>query len=284
MIESGRTRIYTPQSRLRHPGTLVSEMFRDVCDSHELARRLAARDIAAQYRQTALGVFWVFLLPVANTLVWLFLRSGGVVDVGETPVPYVVYVFSGTILWTILSDAVNAPLAQATNARAMLVKVNFPREALILSGVYQTLFNALIRIAVLVPAVLALGVEAGWSLALLPVAILSLVIAGTAIGLLLTPPGLLYTDVGKSLPLLMQFMMYLSPVVFPMPGGGIAARIFELNPLTPLIVTARDWLVGMPAMHVAHFAAVTLAMLLMLLMVGLLYRLAMPILIERMGS
>ena len=52
---------------------------------------------------------------------------------------------------------------------------------------------------------------------LLPLALLSLILVGTAVGLLLTPVGVLYSHIGKGLPLLMQFMMYLTPVVFAMP-------------------------------------------------------------------
>jgi lipopolysaccharide transport system permease protein len=277
-------RVYTPESRLRHPALLLRELIADLIAGRELAWRLAVRDISAQYRQTALGILWAFILPLATALVWLFLNRTGVVRIGETALPYAAYVFSGTILWAILTDAVNAPLKQAAAARSMLVKINFPREALIVSGILQTLFNGGIRITVLLAALLFLGISPAWSLLLFPFAVLSLVLCGTAIGLLLTPVGLLYTDVGKGLPLVMQFLMYLSPAVFPMPQSGIARTVFEWNPMSPLILTARDWLTGMPAEYLLPFLLVNCLFLVLLLVVGTAYRLAMPILIERMGS
>lgn len=278
------TRIYTPDSGLRDPVGLLREMFEDLLRSRELAWRLAVRDICAQYRQAALGILWAFVLPVTNSLVWLFLHHTGTVRMAETMLPYGAYVFAGTILWAILTDAVAAPLQQATAAKSMLVKVNFPREALVLSGIYQTLFNTGIRIAVLLAALVTMGVYPDWGLLLFPFAVLALIVAGTAVGLLVTPIGLLYRDVGKGLPLLMQFLMYLSPVVFPMPPGGIAARVFEGNPMTPLIGAGRDWLTGGTTANVSTFILVNLAFLLLLLAVGIVYRLAMPILIERLGS
>lgn len=277
-------RVYTPESRLRHPARLLVDLMRDVLSGRELAWRLAVRDVSAQYRQTALGFLWAFILPVSSTLVWVFLNRAGVVEVSETTLPYAAWVFSGTILWAILTDAVNAPLQQVTSARSMLTKINFPREALILSGILQALFNGGIRIAVLLVALLVMGIHPGWNLLLFPFAVLSLILAGTAAGLLVTPLGMLYSDVGRSLPLLMQFLMYLSPVVFPIPQAGVAATVFEWNPATPLILTARDWLTGVPAEHVPAFLAVNGALLLLLLGTALLYRLAMPILIERMGA
>ncbi|WP_242523411.1 ABC transporter permease [Thiocystis minor] len=276
--------VYTPESSLASPAKLLRDMFRDLLASRELAWRLAVRDISAQYRQAFLGILWAFILPLANTLVWVFLSGSGIVSVGKTALPYPVYVFTGTMLWAIFMDALNAPLQQTSAAKAMLAKLNFPREALIVSGIYQTLFNAGIKIALLLVVLPFMGVDLGWNLLLFPIGLLSLILVGTAVGLLLTPVGLLYTDIGKGLPLLMQFLMYLTPVVFPMPKDGWAATLFAINPLSPLILTARDWLTGFPPAFLGAFVVVNLLALVLLLMVWVVYRLAMPILIERMSA
>ena len=276
--------VYTPDSSLRHPGRLIGEMFRDLWVGRELAWRLAVRDISAQYRQTALGLLWAFILPLANTATWLFLNASGIIRMGETVLPYSVHIFTGTMLWAIFMEAANAPLQQTAAAKPMLAKINFPREALIVSGVYQTLFNAGIKIALLLPAIMLLGVFPDGRLALFPLAVLALILAGTALGLLLTPVGMLYTDIGKSFPLVMQFLMYLTPVAFAMPTTGWAATLFQLNPLTPLILTARDWLTGMPPECLGYFVGVNLATLALLFVMWIVFRAAMPILIERMSA
>jgi lipopolysaccharide transport system permease protein len=276
--------VYTPEPSLARPTKMARDMLRDLALSRGLAWRLAVRDISAQYRQAFLGIIWAFILPIANTLTWLFLSGSGIVAISETPISYPVYVFSGTMLWAILMDAINAPLQQTTAAKAMLAKLNFPRESLLLSGIYQTLFNGGIKVAVLLVVLPFMGVELGWSLLLVPIGLVSLVLIGTAIGLLLTPVGLLYSDVGKGLPLLLQFMMYLSPVVFAMPQDGVAAVLFALNPLSPIILTARDWLTGLPPDHLMGFIVVNFLALLLLGLVWVVFRLAMPILIERMSA
>ena len=263
---------------------MLKDMFRDLLAGRELAWRLAVRDISAQYRQAFLGILWAFILPLANTIIWVFLSGTGIVSVQETALPYPVYVFSGSMLWAILMDAVNAPLQQTTAAKAMLAKLNFPRESLVVSGIYQTLFNAGIKIILLLVVLPFLGIIPGWHLLLFPLGLLSLVLVGTAIGLLLTPVGVLYSDIGKGLPLLMQFLMYLTPVVFPMPETGIAATIYSINPLTPIILTARDWLTGLPSECLPGFIIINSLALMLLAIVWIVFRLAMPILIERMSS
>lgn len=278
------TRVYTPVSLITHPVLMIRDMWLDMFAGRGLAWRLAVRDIKAQYRQAFLGILWALILPLANTVAWVFLNSTGIVSVGKTTLPYPVYVFTGTMLWSIFMDALNAPLVQTTAAQSMLAKINFPREALIVSGILQTLFNGGIKISLLLVALIIFGVYPDWHLVLFPLAVLSLILAGTTLGLLVTPVGLLYTDIGKGTSLVMQFLMFVTPVVFPMPTSGWAVKIFEYNPLTPLILTTRHWLTGFPTGYLGQFLIINLLLFMLLLVVCVIYRLTMPILIERMGS
>jgi lipopolysaccharide transport system permease protein len=259
-------------------------MTQDLWAGRELAWRLAVRDINAQYRQSALGILWALINPLMTTAVWLFLSSSRLVQVAETGLPYPVFVFTGTLLWSILIDALNAPLGQVNGNKPLLAKINFPREALILSGIYQTLFNAAIKIGILLLLLPFLGVHAGWGALLIPAGVLALVLTGTALGLAITPVGVLYGDIGRGIPLITQFLMYLSPVVFPLAATGWTATLMRLNPLTPLILNARAWFTGQPAQLLGQWLLTVGGSALLLLLVWLLYRLAMPILIERMSA
>lgn len=277
--------VYLPDSTLRNPGRLLQGMFHDLLASRELAWRLAVRDISAQYRQTVLGLLWALILPMANTGVWLFLSGSGIISVSDTGlVPYPIYIFAGTMLWSIFMDATNAPLQQTVAAKPILAKINFPREALIVSGIYQTLFNAGIKVAILIPAIFLLGVHPHWSLLWFPIGVFSLILTGTVLGLLITPVGVLYGDIGKSFPLVMQFLMYLTPVVFAIPASGLPAAILKTNPLTPLIQTSRDWLTGIPPEFLGYFIMVNLVVTILFFVMWVIYRAAMPILIERMSA
>lgn len=277
-------RVYSPESVLKSPRRMINEMWHDLLTSRELAWRFALRDIRAQYRQAALGFLWAFILPLANTAAWLFIQSTGIVTIQETALPYPVYVFTGTILWAIFMDAVNSPLQQTSAAISMLTKISFPREALILSGMIQTLFNAAIKVAVLFVALILLGIMPGWQLIFFPFAVLSLVLAGTALGLAITPIGMLYTDIGKGLPLLMQFLMYITPVVYPMPTGGWAATVFQFNPLTPLLLTARDLITGFTPEYLGAYIFLSSLTIVLICLMWIVYRAAMPILIERINA
>lgn len=283
-MDKEQIKVYTPASSLANPLILLRNIFGDLIAGNELALRLAVRDISSQYRQTFLGPAWAFILPLANTFIWVLLNSSGVISVSTSPLPYPLYVFSGTILWAIFMEALNAPLQQVGAARGMLTKLNFPRESLIMSGIYQVLFNSVIKLILLIGVFLYMGFSPGFNLLLVPVAIFSLILAGTTLGLFVTPVGILYNDIGRGLPLLMQLVMYITPVVFPLPKSGWAHTFYYLNPLSPLIYTARNWLSGYPTDCLTYYVIINCVSAVILLGLLVVYRLAMPILIERMSS
>ena len=276
--------VYTPESALASPRKMLVDMFRDLLRGREMAWRLAVRDIQAQYRQALLGILWAFIGPLATTITWVFLSTSGMVAVAKTDVPYPVYVLVGTLLWSILTDSMNSVVSQTNGGRALMAKLNFPREALLLAGVYKQLFHLSIKVVLLLGALAWVGVWPGWSLLLVPLAIASLMLVGTAIGLLITPVGMLYTDVGRITPFVMNFLMYLTPVVFPVPKEGWVATLYHVNPFTPLVQTARSWLTGTPADMLVFFLAVNAAAACLLLVFWAAWRLAMPIIIERMSA
>ena len=280
-----QVRVYTPESSIKKPNVLIKEMWRDMKQGNELAWRLAIRDIRATYRQSMLGIVWAFLLPLANTLTWLFLRGSGVVAVGDTKIPYIVYIFAGTMLWAIFMESVQLPLQKVTASKAMMAKINFPREALVLSSIYQSLFTAGIKVVLLVVGLAILG---HWSFGILPllfpVGVLSLVLIGTTLGLFLTPIGLLYTDISKGLPIVLQFFMYLTPVVFPIPEEGWMALIVNLNPISPIIMASRDWLSNYPTDFLDSFLWLNFGFGLLFILVWIVFRVAMPMILERLSS
>jgi lipopolysaccharide transport system permease protein len=278
-------RIYTPESSTRRPRVLIGGMWKDLMKGRNLAWQLALRDFRAKYRQSIIGIFWVFLLPLTNTITWIFLRSSGVVSVSETNMPYPVYVFTGTMIWSILTESLQGPLQKITSNKGLLSKINFPREALILSSIYQSISNAGIKMLLMVLGMLGLGYNfLDPTFLLFPVGIFSLILAGTAIGVLLIPIGLLYNDIIKGLPIVMQFLMYLSPVVFATPKTGWISDFVAYNPFTSLILNSRAWITGNPTVFLQNFIEVNLGLLILLFIGWVIYRAAMPILIERMSS
>ena len=276
--------VYTPDSQLRQPRQLLQAMWHDLRASRELAWRLFVRDISAQYRQSLLGYVWAFMPPLFTTAIWVFLNGQKILNVGETAIPYPAYVLAGTLLWQGFVDAVNAPLRVVSGSRSLLAKINFPREALLLSGLGQVLFNFGIRLVLLVPVFLWLDMALPVTILLAPLGILALIAFGLSVGVILTPLGLLYGDVGRGLTLATQLWFYLTPVVYAVPDRWPASLVASVNPVSPLLITTRAWMTTGDTPQPLAFILITSATLLLLSLGWLLYRLAMPHLIERMQA
>ncbi|MFN2194648.1 MAG: ABC transporter permease [Anaerolineales bacterium] len=275
---------YSSESQMRTPGKLVRSMLADVAASRELSWRLFIRDLNAQYRQSLFGVIWAFIPPIVTSLIFIVLNSRKVIDFGDVGIPYAAYVLVGTILWQMFSESLNAPLKSVTAAQQLLAKVNFPREALIISAIYLTVFNSLIKGLVIGAVIIIFRLQPGWGIIFAPLAIMMLILLGIALGLLVTPIGMLYTDVATSLPIIVQLAFFVTPVVYPPPQNFPFSLIAVLNPVSPLLIAARDLLTTGTLTNPLAVALVSGFVLLALLLGWLIYRVALPILIERMSS
>ena len=278
------TAVYTPDPQLRTPGRLVREMIRDLSASRELAWRLCARNITTQYRQTALGYFWAIGPPLITSVLFILLNSANLLKAGDTGVPYPVFVTVGTVAFGLFLDALNMPLNVIAAARGMLPKINFPHEALVLAGLAQILVNFAVKATLVVAVLVTFRVPVHLTAVLAVIPLTGLLVMGIAVGVLLVPIGALFQDVVHALGVVASGLVFLTPAAYTPPRVGLLGVITAWNPLTPLIMTARDLLVHGSSSQMSTTLILVAASIAALLLSWVVFRLAMPILIERMGS
>jgi lipopolysaccharide transport system permease protein len=259
-------------------------MGRDLLASRQLAWRLLVRDIRAQYRQSMFGVLWAFLPPIITAMGLLVAKNAGAVNIGNTDIPYPAYVMFSMALWQTFVESLSGPIAAVNAAKPMLAKINFPREAIILAKVGEVFFNFGIKLILILGLFIWFQIPVTWSVFLAPVALIHLVILGTSIGLLLAPIGALYGDVAKAIPLIVSPWLLLTPVIYPVPKQGLFATIVNLNPVTPLLVTTRDLATSGLVSDPVGFWVVSGIAFGLLVIAWILYRLAIPFIVERMSS
>lgn len=275
--------VYRPEYGRGEILNIFKGLYADLPQSVSLGYRLAQRNIKARYRQSIFGLLWMLLPPLATAGVWIFLNSQQVFEFEGMIIPYPVFVLIGTLLWQIFSESITILLNNIQGNRSLLTKINFPHEALILSALGEIAFAVLIKLGILIIALIAFQVAPSWQIIAAMGGVLALIILGISIGLLLLPLAMLYKDISYGLPLLLQFALYLTPVIYPEPQYSGLAKILEYNPVTPLLMNTRDWLTGLNP-RVDYFFWV-LGISILFFFVGiLLYKLSMQIIIERIGS
>lgn len=276
--------VYTSESKIRHPVDLFKEMWRDLMASRELTWQLLIRDISAQYRQSLLGIFWVFITPIATAGIFIMLKRQAILNVDGTGMPYPVFALIGTTLWQTFVESINAPLKSLTAARPMLAKIKFPYEALMLAGAGQVLFNLAMKLLIIAVVFIVFKISLSVGLLFSAFAILMLILLGLFIGLLLTPVGALYTDISRGLIIATNLWFFITPVIYPPLTTFPFNLLATANPVSPILVAARDLMIKGTIENTAAFLTVSIITMVGIFFVWILYRLSLPIIIERMSA
>lgn len=271
--------IYSSQPALRAPRAFLRQVRADARVVYHIGGQLFVRNLKVQVRQSLLGYAWMLLPPLVAALVWIFLGRARIVNVQTQGVPYPVFVLAGVFLWQGFVEALNCPLQQLSTAKATLAKVRVPHEAFVAAGMGVVAFNTALRLLVLLGAMLWFRVPLTATLALVPLGLAALLGLGLALGWLVALLGLLYTDVANALGVGLNLWFLITPVVYALPVGY--ARFLNINPVTPLLLTTRHWLLAGAAAPTPGFWVVSALTGMALFTNWLAYRLAQPHLIAR---
>lgn len=273
--------IYTPESRLRRPLSLLAEIKTDLLSSKELAWQMFYRNIQARYRQSALGPLWALIPPILIALTSTILRQGGVITAEETGIPYTLYVMFATILWQAFAGSIVLPLNAMKVGIQLLKTIRVPVEGLVLASVYELLFDLIVQILVFLGMLAILGFSLSWGAIPAIGALTMLIFLGIGFGLFLLPIGSLYTDVTSALPFLTRFWFFLTPVIYTPPEEWPYSLVVDLNPVTPLLLTTLDLSIQGTTNHVVGFTVVSILACFLLVVGWIFYRVSIPMLVER---
>ncbi len=275
-------KVYTPHSDGTLRGNPLARMVKDCWAARELAWRMLHRDLSAKYRQSLLGYVWAIVPPLGMTLGFLLAGEAQIINTGDTSIPYPVFALLGTVLWQTFSESLHGPLRAVTAAKPLLARIRFPYEAIILAKIGEVLLNLGIRLVLVAAALAIYGVRPSLSLLMAPLAMLVLVLMGTAIGLLLAPLSGLYHDVELGLSLVLSMWFFATPIMYEQAApGSTIGLINAINPVTPALVVARQSLAGLPPSLGIAFA-VSAALTVAGTVIGwLFYRKCLSYMIER---
>jgi lipopolysaccharide transport system permease protein len=231
--------------RIKPPRALISFNLGDIWTYRELLYFLAWRDVKVRYKQTALGIIWVLLQPVATTLVFTILFSRLINGAITDGVSYPLFAFCGFVLWTFTSNAViNASNSLVIHSN-LITKVYFPRLIMPFGAIGATLLDLSISLAILLPTVFLFGAPFSWRTLLAPIFLLLLLVLTLGVGTLLAALNVRFRDVRQLLPFALQLWMFVSPVFYSLDVLPEKWRwLWRLNPLAGVLNGFRASLLG----------------------------------------
>lgn len=239
-----KTTIYLPDNSIRKGYvSLFKEMIEELTASRWLTWQLFKRDFSAMYKQSLLGVFWALILPFISVGTFIFLNRAGLFSIGDINIPYPIFAVAGMALWQLFSTGLIASTNSLVNAGAMITKINFTRESLVISAMGQAIVSSLIQMAIVFVLFLWYQIIPPWTSVLVPLAVLPLFLLTLGLGFIFSLINGVLRDVGNMISVSITFLLFLTPVLYAKPESGIAAVASYYNPLYYLISVPRDLLI-----------------------------------------
>jgi len=248
------------------------ELHKIACLTWELLKR----DMVSRYRGSKLGYVWLVVTPLAMAGVWIYIRRLADLNLSAGPMNYVAYVTTGIFLWQGFTRQVQSSMSRLALSRHLFSKYMFPWEAILLAGWAESAIEFLVSIAVLVAVLGVTGCLSGWGLLLALPWMAALLLLGGALGLILAPFGLLYEDVGRALELVLYTMFFMIPIVYSRPTDATLRLLVDWNPVSALLMAARDELLLGETPVFYHGVAAGLLTILLVVLGFTILRLARP--------
>ena len=236
----------------------------------ELLYFLVWRDVKVRYKQTLIGAGWAILQPLMTMAIFTAV-FGNFAKVPSDGLPYPIFAYTALLPWTYFAHAVGSSSISLVGSSNLISKIYFPRLIILLASVTTPLVDFLISLVVLAGMMAWFRVSPGWGMLALPFFLVLALFTALAVGLWLSPLNVKFRDVGHTIPFLLQFWMYASPVAYPMSIVPQRWRLlYSLNPMAGVIEGFRWALLGKHSPSLSSFI-MSAGIVLILFVGGLIY-------------
>jgi lipopolysaccharide transport system permease protein len=185
---------------------------KDALKYRGLLNNLAKRDFLVRYKQAFAGIMWALIKPLMSILVFGYISTK--ISNSENTATNFVYVASAMLLWQLFSNVFNDVSNSIIANSNLFSKVYFPKIIIPLSTILVCLVDFFISLIILVVLFIIAGQTIHWHIVLAPLFILLTLINGFGIGLYFATINVKFRDVKFIVPVILQFGMYLTPVIF----------------------------------------------------------------------
>ena len=218
--------------------------FKELTAYRDLFYFLVVRDIKVRYKQTVLGGLWAIIQPFFMMVVFT-LFFGRLAKVPSDGVPYPIFNFSAMVAWTYFANAISFSGNSLIQDTALISKVYFPRLIVPLAPVLAGLLDFSIAFVILIGMMLYYHISPTVMALSVPLLVILMILVASGIGTFLAALNAKYRDIRYTIPFLVQFWMFASPIVYP--ASMIPEKyhlIYALNPMVGIIEGFRSVLLG----------------------------------------
>jgi len=137
---------YEPDNSLKKGYlSIFGEIWREIINNRWLTYQLFKRDFFSVYKQSFIGFFWAFIIPVISVGTFIVLNKSGVFEIGDMQVAYPIYAVLGMAFWQLFSSGMIASSNSLVAAGGMITKINFSKKSLVFASMGKSLISFLIQ-------------------------------------------------------------------------------------------------------------------------------------------
>jgi lipopolysaccharide transport system permease protein len=242
----------------------------EIWDRRELLYFLVWRNVKGRYKQTALGITWVVIQPLALMLLFTALFRT-LIHVPHDGTPYPLFVFAGLASWQLVAAGLSQASVSLVINQQLITKTYFPRLLIPIASIISSLVDVVVAFLVLIVAILAYGLTPEVTWLALPVFLVLGAAAALGAALWLSALNVRYRDVQTAMPFLLQFWFFATPIIYSVLLIPSQWRLFlALNPLTGVVYGVR-WSLFRDVPLSLSIVGVSAAISILLLVTGALY-------------
>ena len=233
-----------PVIRIEPSKGWVSLKLRELWEYRELLYFLIWRDVKVRYKQTVLGAAWAIIQPFF-TMVVFSVFFGKLARMPSDGIPYPIFSYAALVPWNFFSNGLRQASQSMVTHANLVRKVYFPRLALPVARVVAGIVDFVLAFIVLLGMMLFFGIAPTANVFWLPLLLLLALVTCLGVALWLAAMNVQFRDVGYTVPFIIQFWMYATPIAYPsslLPDPW--RTLYGINPMVGVVEGFRWALLG----------------------------------------
>jgi ABC-2 type transport system permease protein len=219
------------------------ERLNEIYNYRQMIFRLVRKELRGRYKGSVLGFFWTFLNPLLQLMVYTMVFS---VIMRSDIEKYYLFLFVALVPWIYFSSALTGGSTSVLNSADMIKKIYFPREVMPIAYMTSAFVNMILSFVVVFAVLIVTGYGMNpVALLYLPIVMIVEYVLGLGIALLTSALTVYFRDLAYILGIVSMAWQFLTPVMYSqeMVENALPAsllRIWNMNPMTPVINAYRD--------------------------------------------
>jgi lipopolysaccharide transport system permease protein len=205
----------------------------------DLVTILTEKEIKVRYKSSFFGYLWSVAHPLAFALVF-FVAFKVVVKIQVED--YALFLIAGLFPWQWFANSVNAAPRIFLGNASIIKKVNFPRNIIPFTQVFQDMIHFILAIPVVVLFLFLYHKLPSFSwLYGIPVLLIIQFLMTYGICLMISSTNLFFRDLERLTIIFTTMLFYFTPVIYPEKMVPVKYKpLINLNPLAPLMISWRE--------------------------------------------